>query len=95
MSKEILTKSLPEYLPEFYKDFRDQLISDDERWGDTWKERGLVWEGWTQEERFYSWLLCKWEEYRYENKPFPWLKIAGEAMIDYIREKYLGKSNEK
>lgn len=94
MSKEILFKSLPAYFDEFTEALEDQITEDNERWGDTWKERGLVWKGNTQEERFYSWMEDKYIEYRYEDKPFPWLKVAGEAMIGYIREKYLRGEEE-
>jgi len=89
MSKEILTKELPEYLDEFFGALKEQIISDNERWGDTWKERGLVWNGRSQEDRFFGWAENRFIEYVRENKPFPWLKVAGESMIGYIREKYL------
>lgn len=91
MSKEILIKSLPEYLPEFFTALTEQIVSDNERWGDTWKERGLVWNELTQEERFFTWVVDKYLEYVHKYKAFPWLKVAGEAFIGYIREKYLGK----
>ena len=86
---EILDKSLPKYLPEFFIELENQLWKDNERWGDTWKERGLVWNGFTQEERFYHWIEEKFFNYLDDDKPFPWLKVAGEAMIGFIREKYL------
>jgi len=85
---EILDKSLPEYLPEFFMELENQLWKDNERWGDTWKERGLVWEGKSQELRFIQWIDNKYIEYL-ETGKLPWLKIAGEAMIGYIREKHL------
>ena len=88
-TKDILTKALPEYLPEFIDELRTQINSDNERWGDTWKERGLIWNNLTQEERFYSWMEEKYIAYKYDDKPFPWLKVAGEAFIGLIREKYL------
>ena len=86
---KILNKSLPEYLPEFFEALSQQIISDNERWGDTWKERGLVWNGATQEDRLFDWVSQKLYEFDIEDKPFPWLKLAGEAMIGFIREKYL------
>ena len=39
-----------------------QLISDEKRWGDTWKERGLVYDGKDQETRWFE----KMKEY-YDN----------------------------
>jgi len=94
MNKEILIKSLPEYLPEFFKALAKQINSDNERWGNTWKERGLYWEGKSQELRFIQWVDNKYIEYL-ETGKMPWLKIAGEAFIGYIREKYLGERSEK
>lgn len=91
---KILNKSLPKYLSEFFIELENQIHKDNERWGDTWKIRGLVWNGLTQEERFYSWMEEKYIDYKYNDKPFPWLKVAGEAMIGFIREKYLRDSEQ-
>jgi len=87
---EILNKSLPEYLPEFFIELENQIYKDNERWGDTWKERSLVWEGLTQEERAFNWMHDKFINWSLnKDVSFPWLKMAGEAMIGFIREKYL------
>ena len=91
---KILDKSLPEYLPEFFIELENQIHKDNERWGDTWKERGLVWEGREQEQRFCDWLGDKYFDWKNDDIPFPWLKVAGEAMIGYIREKYLKNDNK-
>lgn len=82
-------KELPEYFSEFANELETQIIDDNKRWGDTWKERGLVWNGKSQEQRFFEWVIEKYLQYAHNDKPFPWLKIAGEAMIGYIREKYM------
>jgi hypothetical protein len=89
----MLTKELPEYLDEFFVELKKQIIVDNERWGNTWKERGLIWNNQTQEERFFDWVHAKMNEHRIFNEPFPWTKVAGEAMIGYIREKYLKESD--
>lgn len=81
-------KELLEYLDEFVEALREQIIEDNKRWGNTWVERGLVWNGKSQEQRFFEWVIEKYLQYAHKNKPFPWLKIAGEAMIGYIREVY-------
>jgi len=91
---EILNKSLPEYLSEFFMELENQIYKDEERWGDTWKERGLIWEGKSQEERAFQWMNDKFINWSLnKDYSFPWLKMAGEAMIGFIREKYL-KDNE-
>jgi len=84
-----MLKELPEYLDEFYDELKSQIIADNERWGDTWKERGLVWNEATQEDRLFDWVSQKLYEFDIEDKPFPWLKLAGEAMIGYVRDKYM------
>ena len=85
-----MLKELPEYLDEFCDELKKQIIADNERWGDTWKERGLVWEGKEQEQRFFNWVTEKLAlDWGRDGKPFPWVKAAGEAMIGYVREKYM------
>jgi len=78
-------KELIEYFDEFTEELRKQIIEDNKRWGNTWIERGKA----GQEMRFYDWVSDKLENHYLEGLPFPWLKIAGEAMIGYIREKYM------
>ena len=94
-SENKFLKLLPKILPEYWKEFSDvvyeQLLNDYERWGDTWKQRGLIWSGQNQETRFKNWLEEKYDQWDENNVPFPWKKIAGEACIGYIREEYLGK----
>jgi len=80
---------LPEYFSEFSHELECQIIEDNKRWGDTWIKRGK--EG--QEDRFFDYVSQKLYEFEVENKPFPWLKVAGEAMIGYVREKYLNNEN--
>lgn len=75
-------KKLIEYLPEFMKALEKQLESDQERWGDTWKNRPLENQEWRTFMRYASYYddLIKHE------CPIPWLKIAGGAMICWVRE---------
>ena len=76
-----------------YRARKNQNYKDEEKWGDTWKERGLVWEGKSQEERAYQWMHDKFVNWSLnKDHSFPWLKMAGEAMIGFIREKYLKDS---
>ena len=73
---------LQDYLPEFFEALKEQIESDDARWGDTWKKRSI--EG--QELR----TKARFEDYfaQFENTgtPIPWLKIVGNALICWVRE---------
>jgi hypothetical protein len=68
-----------------------QLTEDQKRYGDTWKERGLIYNGQSQEERFFSKIQQYIYDYRENGTPMPWLKIIGEAHIALVRKKKLSK----
>jgi len=70
------------YMDEFVVELTAQLKSDQERWGDTWKKR--IKGG--QEERIYANIQNYFDQYFNGGYPIPWLKIAGLAMIAWIRE---------
>ena len=91
-NEDVLNKNLVEYLPEFFEALKDRIVDDDARWGDTWKERGLLYNGESQELRFYHWLMKQFDDYWNYEEEFPWLKVAGEAFIGYIRDKYLRRT---
>ena len=54
------------------------------RWGNTWLSRKI--EG--QEERTAAKFNDYFDQYRERGTPVPWLKIAGNAMICWIRENH-------
>jgi len=72
-----------------FRDVAKQLVEDEKRWGDTWKERGKVWNGWSQEERFMAKMQEYYADYHENGTALPWLKIIGEAHIALVREKKL------
>jgi hypothetical protein len=82
MYKPLLT----DYLPEFVDALKTQLDADQERWGDTWKKRGLLYEGRSQEQRFFTWLSNIRDQHEEAGTPVPWLKVAGEALICWVRQ---------
>ena len=84
-----MKESLLDYFDEFTAALKEQLLEDEKRWGDTWIKRGLTYEGKTQEQRFYDWIDDIFFLQLIGDCPFPWLKVAGEAMIGYIRERYM------
>lgn len=73
-----------EFLPEFAKALEEQLKDDDKRWGDTWLERKR--DG--QEERTFYTYLDYFQQYKNAGIPVPWLKIAGGALICWVRENH-------
>lgn len=79
------SKKLYWYVPEVAIALWKQLRSDDARYHTEWLKRGR--DG--QEERAYAWFAGKMLEFRSQGKPFPWLKMIGEGLIGYVREKYL------
>jgi hypothetical protein len=73
---------LIDYLPEFVSVLEAQLEKDQERWGDTWKARPR--EG--QEQRGFARFHDYEDQFLNAGIPVPWLKVAGEALIAWVRE---------
>lgn len=75
---------LLDYLGGFVESLKQQLSDDQKRWGDTWKSRER--EG--QEHRIMARYQDYYDQFRNAGTPMPWLKIAGEAFIGWVRENY-------
>jgi len=73
-----------EYLDEFAKELKGQLESDQKRWGDTWLQR--IPEG--QEVRIEEHIKSYFDQWRNAGVSIPWLKIAGLALIAWVRENH-------
>jgi hypothetical protein len=89
MDKRLKDVNLIDELDNTFIDVESQLINDQIRYGDTWKERGLTWKGQSQEERFYQKITEYITDYRENGIPINWKKIIGEAHIALVREKIL------
>lgn len=89
MDEKLKNVNLIDELDTTFIDVALQLSEDQKRYGDTWKERGLVWEGKPQEERFMNKMIEYFADYRENGTPINWLKILGEAHIAYVRENKL------
>lgn len=76
-------------LQDTFQDVTKQLIEDEKRWGDTWKERGLVFNEQPQEERFMQKMNDYYNDFLANGTPIPWTKVLGEAHIALVREKKL------
>ena len=75
---------LVEFLPDFIEAFTKQLESDQDRWGNTWLNRTR--EG--QEQRIEDDYKNYFDQYKYADKPVPWLKVIGNAYIAWIRDNH-------
>lgn len=89
MDKRLKNINLIDELDDTFKDVESQLIEDEVHYGNTWKERGLVYNGQSQEERFYHKISEYISDYRENGTRFPWEKVIGEAHIGLVREKKL------
>lgn len=89
MDERLENVNLIDELDFTFIDVEQQLIADQKRWGDTWKERGLVWNDMSQDERFYQKITEYIEDYRENGINLPWKKIIGEAHIALVRQKKL------
>jgi len=75
---------LIDFLQEFVAALSEQLIDDDKRWGCTWLNRTR--EG--QEDRIFETFDKYFDDYQMDGTPIPWLKVAGNAMIAWVREQH-------
>jgi hypothetical protein len=91
MDERLKNVDLIAELQDTFADVGDQLAMDKKHWGNTWKERGLVYNGQSQEERFFSKIQQYIYDYRENGTPIPWLKVIGEAHIALVRKKKLSK----
>jgi hypothetical protein len=73
-----------DFLPDFVKALELQLREDHAQWGDTWLKRTRK----GQEERTIKSFNDKFDKYLNGGIPIPWLKIAGDALIAWIREQH-------
>jgi len=89
MDERLKDVNLIDELDFTFIDVETQLIADEKRYGNTWKERGLVWNDRSQEERFYEKITEYIEDFRENGTNVPWKKIIGEAHICLVREKKL------
>ncbi len=73
-----------DFLEEFTAALVGQLKEDEKRWGNTWLKRTR--EG--QEDRDRKTFDDYFDKFENAGVTVPWLKIAGNAMICWIREQH-------
>jgi len=91
MDERLENVNLVNELQETFEDMKTQLASDEKRHGETWKIRGLVYNGMSQEDRFFQKMEEYYLDYCENGTPMPWLKIIGEAHIALVRQKKLSQ----
>ena len=74
--------TLKDYVPAFAEALTAQLKEDEKRWGDTWQYRPRI----GQEKRIQARYQDYFDQYYNANVPVPWLKVAGEALIAWVRQ---------
>jgi hypothetical protein len=74
-----------------FVDVEKQLIEDQKRYGDTWKERGLVYNEQSQEVRWFYKMQEYFEAFMNEGQPINWDKVIGEAHICKVRARKLSE----
>jgi hypothetical protein len=100
-----MKRTLLWYFWPFARELYAQLESDQERWGDEWKRRpveaapldeeGVGKAHWAhQNDRIYNRIHDYYEEWYDHKTPIPWLKVAGLALIGWVREHYPGYANQ-
>lgn len=82
--------TLSDYVPAFAEALAAQLEKDEKRWGDTWQHRPR--EG--QEERTEEKFRDYFDQYHNGGVPVPWLKIAGAALICWVRDQNTGENGQ-
>lgn len=91
-----MKRTLLWYLWPFVRELYAQIESDQERWGDEWKNRPRFGEDlkdnqeyriFKRYQEYYNEWLGEWMASN-EQARMPWLKIAGLALIGWVREHY-------
>ncbi len=73
-----------DFLPEFAKALQEQLEQDDKRWGDTWLKRDVG----GHQKRIFAHYQDYYDQWDSAGTPIPWLKVAGDALIAWVRENH-------
>ena len=73
---------LADFVDEFSQALKEQVLEDEKRWGNTWLERPKK----GQEERIYNEYERYYRDFKEKGTPIPWLKIAGNSLIAWLRE---------
>ena len=74
--------NLEDYVDEWAGMLKEQLARDRERCGNVWRRRTRT----EQELRTFASFDNYYDMYKFAGQPIPWLKVAGLALIAWVRE---------
>jgi hypothetical protein len=89
MDERLKNVNLLDELDETMKEVTTELFSQRVINGDVWKEKGLDFNGQSQEERFFQKVQEAVTDWKDMGIPVPWTKLIGDAHIALVREKKL------
>lgn len=72
-----------DFVDQFADALKEQLLVDEKFWGDTWLNRPIK----GQEERTMKEYEQFYRDFKW-GQPMPWLKVAGDALICWVREQH-------
>jgi len=75
---------LADFIDQFTLALKLQINKDDARWGNTWRHRSI--DG--QVDRMMARFKDYQDQYNNGGVPMAWLRVAGEALIGWVRENY-------
>ena len=75
---------LLDFLPEMADAMKHEYDEAEKRWGDTWLKRTRA----GQDDRFIAWITNKIDQYKNAGTPIPYLSIACDCMIQWLRNKH-------
>lgn len=73
-----------DYLPEFVEALKTDLLKGEDKYGDTWLERDRS----NQVNRIFDTHESYYDNWLDRGGDFPWVSVAGNAMIAWIRDNY-------
>lgn len=89
MDEKLKDVNFLDELRETMEDVEIQLFEDEKPYGDTWKERGLLYGGMNQETRWFYKMQDYFQDFMDNGIPIPWTKVIEKAHIAKVREKKL------
>jgi len=89
MDERLKNIDLVDEVNETYVDMMDRLLEKEKKYGNLWKERGLVFNNKDQETRWFEKIKEYYIDFLENGTPMPWVDILNETHICLVREKKL------